>query len=62
MLIKCIEQFYEMNRPEDALPGSNYNVACVKIEFNNYEVIQLLQQKASLLDWGKVEEARQLSQ
>ncbi len=50
-----------MNRPVDALPGSNYKVACVKIEFNNYEVIQLLQQKANLLYWGKVEEAQQLS-
>ena len=62
MLIKCIEQFYELNRPEDALPGSNYKVACVKIEFNNYEVIQLLQEKANLLNWGKVEKAKKLSQ
>lgn len=55
MLIKCIEQFYELNRPVDALPGSNYKVACVKIEFNNYEVIQLLQQKATHLYWGRVD-------
>jgi hypothetical protein len=42
MLIKCIEEYFELNTPEYS-PGSNYRVGCVKIEFNNYEVIQLLQ-------------------
>ena len=58
-LIKSIEKLFEV-RQEPKLLGINCKVACVKLEFNNYEIINLLQQKAELLNWGKAEQANQL--
>ena len=59
LLIKSLEDYFELLSPEFAF-STNYKVACVKIEFNNYEVLNLLQQKATALDWGKTELASEL--
>ena len=41
-LIKSLENYFELLSPDFAF-STNYKVACVKIEFNNYEVLNLLQ-------------------
>lgn len=41
--------------------GADCKVASVMLEFNNYKVISMLQQKANLLKMGREDEAKQVS-